>query len=301
MARIKLRTPGKINWTLEVLGKREDGYHDVRMLMQSVSLFDYIGLSSKKEGISIVSNSKDIPLDQANIAYKAADLLLSHCNIRAGVKIDIEKHIPIAAGMAGGSTDAAAVLVGLNKLWSLGLSLNELEVLGKEIGADVPFCIRGGTALAEGIGDRLSQLPPIKDVWLLLVKPPFSLSTARVYGGIDMDKVDKNINAMAVYDQLTSGSFKGSRLVGLANDLEGVSIGLYPEIQEIKRDLIGYGACASMMTGSGPTVYGVFANKEKATEAMAKMKGRYSQVYLARTWDRGPEIISLEGGVFDQD
>ena len=116
-----------------------------------------------------------------------------------------------------------------------------------------------------------------------------------------MDKVDKNINAMAVYDQLTSGSFKGSGLVGLANDLEGVSIGLYPEIQEIKRDLIGYGACASMMTGSGPTVYGVFANKEKATEAMAKMKGRYSQVYLARTWDRGTEIISLEGGVFDQD
>ena len=157
MARIKLRTPGKINWTLEVLGKREDGYHDVRMLMQSVSLFDYIGLSSKKEGISIVSNSKDIPLDQANIAYKAADLLLSHCNIRAGVKIDIEKHIPLAAGMAGGSTDAAAVLVGLNKLWSLGLSLNELEVLGEEIGADVPFCIRGGTALAEGIGDRLSH------------------------------------------------------------------------------------------------------------------------------------------------
>ncbi len=294
MRQISLRAPGKINWTLDVTGRRPDGYHEVRMLMQSVDLFDEITIVPGGADITLVSDFEGMPLDERNTAWKAAALLMDMARITGGVEIHIKKGIPMAAGMAGGSADAAAVLVGLNELWGLGLTLSELETAGLRIGADVPFCIAGGTALAEGIGEMLTRLEPIEGVWLVLVKPPFGVSTTEVYKAFEMDKNNKYNDTGDIYLKLKARDFKGLAATGLYNALEQVTISMHPEIDAIKQELLSLGAAVSLMTGSGPAVYGVFEDKEAARLAEEHMKKTYTQTYLARTRGRGVELI--EGG-----
>ncbi len=296
MAKIKLKAPGKINWTLDVLGKRPDGYHQVEMLMQSIDLWDEVILSDchdENHTIHIRGNSDRMPLDESNLAVKAARLIMNNFGITSGLEIEIIKNIPMEAGLAGGSTDAAAVLAGLNALWQLGISTSELAELGTKLGADVPFCITGGTAVARGIGEEIQSLPPLKGIWLVLVKPPFGMSTVAAYQGLDLKSKKTNPDWKLVYELLQSG--KLSELNGnLGNALESVTKAHHPEIGRLKDCMIQAGAFASSMTGSGPTVFGVFSKSADAHEAAEKFKLKYEQVYTVPTLNKGVEII--EGG-----
>ncbi|HHY81789.1 MAG TPA: 4-(cytidine 5'-diphospho)-2-C-methyl-D-erythritol kinase [Clostridiales bacterium] len=293
MGKVVLKAPGKINWTLDVMEKRPDGYHEVEMLMQSISLWDDVVLTECSEGVKVTGNTEEMPLNENNLAAKAARLIINKFGIEKGVHIDINKRIPIAAGLAGGSTNAAAVLVGLNVLWDLKLPVSRLAELGVELGADVPFCIYGGTAEARGIGEKLTHLPPIEGIWLVLVKPPFGISTAWAYRELKIDKVVSHPDIKMAYTVLRSGEWEElSRYLG--NVLESVARGSYPEINDIKEALLKAGAKASMMTGSGPTVYGIFQNKADAMKAADEIKKSYSQVHVVSTRTRGVEIA--EGG-----
>jgi len=295
MRQIKLRAPGKINWTLDVKGRREDGYHEVEMLMQSIGLWDDITLTESVEGIRIrlVGGIPGMPLDDNNIAVKAARLIMHHCRITAGLDISIHKKLPLAAGLAGGSTDGAAVLVGLNALWDLGLSREELEALAVKLGADVPFCIRGGTSLARGIGEKLTSLPALEGIPLVLIKLPFNVSTASVYGALTLEGISKRPDWEGVYRGLSEGDFS-SLSKDMVNVLEPVTGARYPGIKKVEQDLMEAGAEAAMMTGSGPTVFGVFREQRTAWQASQVMNKLYDQVYLVKTLNRGVEII--EGG-----
>ena len=284
---IKVRAPGKINLALDVLRKREDGYHDVRMIMQSVGLYDNIeiaNLGQSKTGrpeIDIECNLRYLPNNENNLAYKAALLLMEEFYISAHIVIKIKKMIPVAAGMAGGSADAAAVLKGVNKLFGLHLTNEELKKRGVTLGADIPYCIDGGTALSEGIGEILTPLPPMPQCIILLVKPPINVSTKLVYGNLDAANntyhpdIDGMIEAIEAGDLLAMTKKMG-------NVLATVTEAEYPIITEIKDKMIEMGALGSMMSGSGPTVFGIFDNREAAKAAYAFFKesdlGR--QVYL---------------------
>jgi 4-diphosphocytidyl-2-C-methyl-D-erythritol kinase len=298
MRRIKLKAPGKINWTLDVTGKRGDGYHEVEMLMQSIGLWDEVTLTERSSGISITGNWDEMPLDDRNIAVKAAKLIRDHCNINSGVHIDIRKEIPVAAGLAGGSTNASAVLIGLNALWSLGLSGQQLEEIGVQLGADVPFCLRGGTAVARGIGEKLTSLEPLKGIWLILIKPSFGVSTASVYGGLKLDSIPVHPNWQKVYSSLQSEDF-GSLQQDMVNVLEMVTAAQYPEIHGIRQSVLEAGAVAARMTGSGPTVFGVFHEQQHACSALHKLKKLFPKAYLVETLGKGVEII--EGGSHEAD
>jgi len=291
MRQISLRAPGKINWTLDIMGRRPDGYHEVRMLMQSVDLYDEITIMAGGTGITVVSDFEGMPLDERNTAWKAAALLMDMAGASEGVKISINKRIPMAAGMAGGSADAAGVLVGLNELWGLGLNVSQLEAIGLEVGADVPFCIAGGTAIAEGIGEMLTRLEPIEGIWLVVVKPPFGVSTAEVYKAFRMDKNNRHNDTEDIYQKLKAGDFKGLAATGLSNALEQVTVSMHPEIAAIKEELLSLGAAVSLMTGSGPAVYGVFEDQAAARFAQDHMKKTYFQTYLTRTRGKGIELI----------
>ena len=311
MAKIKLKAPGKINWTLDVIGKLPDGYHQVEMLMQSIDLWDEVILSDCPDKshkshdspnnpgylgypkIRIIGNSDKMPLDESNLAVKAAMLIMNRFEITSGLEIEIIKNIPMEAGLAGGSTDAAAVLVGLNTLWQLGLSTLELAELGTKLGADVPFCITGGTAVARGIGEELQPLSPLKGIWLVLVKPPFGMSTAAAYQGLDLKLKKAHPDWKLAYESLQAGRLSDLHN-NLANALESVTKAHHPELGELKDYMIQAGAFASSMTGSGPTVFGVFSNSADAHEAAKKFKLQYEQVYTVSTLDKGVEII--EGG-----
>ena len=311
MAEIKLKAPGKINWTLDVIGKRPDGYHLVEMLMQSIDLWDEVVLrdsldksytnqechynprSPMNPEIYIRGNSDKMPLDESNLAVKAARLIISCFEISTELEIEIVKNIPMEAGLAGGSTDAAAVLVGLNELWQLGLSKSDLIELGTKLGADVPFCISGGTAVARGIGEELQPLSPLKGIWLVLVKPPFGMSTVAAYQAFDLKSKKTHPDWKLVYKLLQAGQLDELHQ-NLVNALESVTKGHHPEIVTIKDYMIQSGASASSMTGSGPTVFGVFSNSADANKAAEKFKLKYEQVYTVSTLDKGVEII--EGG-----
>ena len=293
MTTMKLRAHGKINWTLDIKGKRPDGYHEVEMLMQSIGLWDEIVLTPCSQGIYLKSNSSEMPLDETNLAAKAAKLLMDRFDIASGIQIEIQKNIPIVAGLAGGSADAAAVLTGLNVLWNLALSLADLSKLGAKLGADVPFCMIGGTAVARGIGDKLQPLSALKDIWLVLVKPPYGMSTAAAYQGFRLEAVKVNPDWERAYEVLQTGDFQGLQ-PSLGNVLESVTEARYPEIGTIKKTLIREGAAAALMTGSGPTVFGVFSDVEEAKKAAENLKTQYAQVFTVPTHHTGVEI--LEGG-----
>lgn len=272
MDKMRLKALGKINLGLDVLGRRENGYHDVRMVMQTVYLYDQICIEKMKEpGIEIKTNLYYLPVNENNLVYKAAKLLMEEFGIEEGVKIDLEKHIPVAAGMAGGSSDAAAVLFGVNRMFDLGLSREGLMERGVAIGADVPYCVMRGTVLAEGIGEMLTPLPPMPRCAVLLAKPPVAVSTKLVYEKLDSREIVMHPNIDGIIDGLKSGSL--SQVAShMGNVLEDVTVSEYPVIEKIKNAMKEEGAMNAMMSGSGPTVFGLFDDKRKARVAMQKIK-----------------------------
>lgn len=279
---MRLQAFAKINLGLDVLGKREDGYHEVRMIMQTIRMYDQLDMRKSVEpGIHLTTNKKYIPVDENNLVWRAAKLMMDTCGIIEGVSIHLHKVIPVAAGMAGGSSDAAATLVGMNRLFHCGLSKEKLMELGVQIGADVPYCMLRGTALAEGIGEKLTVLPPMPDCWILIGKPGISVSTKYVYTTLDLntDTVHPDIDGMK--KALEDGNLYGIT-ERMGNVLQDVTIPAYPEVERIKEQMKTLGAVNAMMSGSGPTVFGIFDNEEKAQEACQKLResGSCQQVFL---------------------
>ena len=291
MNSIQLKSRAKINLSIDVLGKREDGYHLVEMIMQTIDLFDKIKIFSLKEDTIIIeSNSLDIPLDSTNIVYKAADLIKKQYNIKEGVKIIIEKNIPIAAGMAGGSSNAAAVLVGLNQLWQLKLSENKLKELGLKLGADVPFCIGGQTALAENIGEKLTKIDGLSEnIFILVCKPELFVSTKEIYEEIDSKIIEKRPNNKLLIQLLKENKIQ-QIADNMYNVLEAVTRERYPVIEEIEKIMMENDALGSMMSGSGPTVFGLYRNREDAENCKNKLLKKFSQVYIVKSHNKGVEI-----------
>lgn len=291
-----LKAYGKINLGLDVVRRREDGYHEVRMIMQTVGVYDKIDLRRSREpGIRIETNLYYLPNNENNLAYKAAKLLMDEFQIKEGLDINIKKFIPVAAGMAGGSADAAAVLFGVNKMFSMGLSMEGLMKRGVRLGADVPYCLMRGTALSEGIGEILTPLPPMPQCQILIAKPPISVSTKFVYENLnlnglapeahpDIDKIKKAISKEDFYGVAEN----------MGNILETVTIQAHPVIREIKAQMMEFGAVNALMSGSGPTVFGLFASPQAAGRAYEEM--RYGsgerlakQVYLTSFYNRKTE------------
>ena len=279
---MRLQAFAKINLGLDVLGKREDGYHEVRMIMQTIRMYDQLDMRKSVEpGIHLTTNKKYIPVDENNLVWRAAKLMMDTCGIIEGVSIHLHKVIPVAAGMAGGSSDAAATLVGMNRLFHCGLSKEKLMELGVQIGADVPYCVLRGTALAEGIGEKLTVLPPMPDCWILIGKPGISVSTKYVYTTLDLntDTVHPDIDGMK--KALEDGNLYGIT-ERMGNVLQDVTIPAYPEGERIKEQMKTLGAVNAMMSGSGPTVFGIFDSEEKAQKACQKLResGSCQQVFL---------------------
>ncbi len=273
----------KINLGLDVLGKRADGYHEVRMVMQSISLADTVVLE-EHSGLSVLTGLSDLPGDASNLAYKAAMLMAQRFGRKPDVKITLDKKIFMAAGLAGGSADAAAVLRGLNRMWQLGLEIKELERLAAEIGSDVPFCIAGGTALAEGRGEVLTPLPEPEETALVLAKPKIAVSTAWVYGEYDALENPPRPDIDALLAALNSKA--GLPLPGMGNALEGVTCKRYPEVTEIKNKLLQCGAEYALMSGSGPTVFAVAANRQKAQKIIDALQAPELETAVAATVKR---------------
>lgn len=291
MNSIELKSRAKINLSIDVLGKRQDGYHLVEMIMQTIDLFDIIKIFSLNEDKIIVSsNSSDIPTDKSNIVYKAASLIKDEFNIKKGVEIYIEKHIPIAAGMAGGSSNAAAVLVGLNKLWNLNLSEDKLRELGLQLGADVPFCIKGEASLAENIGEKLTSIDGLsEDVFILVCKPELFVSTKEIYECIDAKVIDKRPDNKLLIKLLKENDIK-LLSENMYNVLEEVTKEKYPIIAEIENIMINNNALGAMMSGSGPTVFGLYDNKNDAEQCKKVLLENFKQVYLVKSHKKGVEI-----------
>ncbi len=272
----------KINLTLDVLGRLENGYHEVKMIMQSLNLFDLIILDKQARGIKISTNCKFLPNNSKNIAYKAADLFFRETGISGGVKILIHKNIPIAAGLAGGSGNAAAVLCALNLLYNAELSKEKLLSLALSLGADVPYCILGGTYLAEGIGEKLTGLSPLPDMPVVLVKPPVNISTAEIYHKIDTAQNLAHPDTAAAISAIESGDMP-MLFKNLSNIMETVTSADCPEIMSIKEQMLSLGAYCSIMSGSGPTVFGIFPDNSSAKKACDVFSQKYTEVFLTHT------------------
>lgn len=264
----------KINLGLDVLRRREDGYHEVKMVMQTISLHDVLTFEETEQaGIVLVTNDRpELPEDaQDNLVYKAANLVRETFGIDQGVRITLEKNIPIAAGMAGGSTDAAAVFHGLNELWGLSMSTERMQELAVRLGADIPYCIMGGTALSEGIGEKLTPLPSPPDAVVLIAKPQISVSTKYVYENLHADQLRQHPDIDGMVAAIREGSLLGIT-ERMENVLETVTQTAYPVIGQIKELMRKEGAMNSLMSGSGPTVFGIFDNKEKAEAAGQRIR-----------------------------
>ncbi|MGI6071780.1 MAG: 4-(cytidine 5'-diphospho)-2-C-methyl-D-erythritol kinase [Lachnospiraceae bacterium] len=266
---VRLIAYGKINIGLDVIGRRNDGYHSVRMIMQTVDICDYVTVAKKRSGITVGCDDPLVPGLEDNIAWKAAKLITDKYGLREGVNIFIEKNIPVAAGMAGGSTDAAAVITGMNRLFGLNMSREEQDEIAMKIGADVPFCLRRGTYLAEGLGEKLTALKDMPEAGILVVTPPFEISTKEVYAALDsIDNPERpDIDGMCEAIGRNSLTLIAERM---GNILEQVTGRMHPIIGEIKREMINAGAMVSMMTGSGPTIFGLFESNETAAEAVSR-------------------------------
>lgn len=284
---LKIKAPAKINLTLDVTGRRPNGYHDLQMIMQTIDLYDELTITQIPEEEILLSMNKELPdkiPPEKNLVWKAANLIKNHCNIPGGFSIYLEKNIPAAAGLAGGSSDCAATLLGINKLCGLSLSLEELCQLGVSLGADVPFCIRKGTMLSEGIGEILTPLPPLTPLWVLLIKPDISVSTAYVYTHLDLEGLTNHPNTQQMLDCISRKDDVGLAK-GLANVLETVTIPEYPILAELKQFFLTEGAIGSLMSGSGPTTYGLFQDEILARMALKKAQKSYPDydVILCRT------------------
>nr|WP_223596395.1 4-(cytidine 5'-diphospho)-2-C-methyl-D-erythritol kinase [Neobacillus bataviensis] len=281
LLKLLVKAPAKINLALDVLHKRSDGYHEVEMIMTTIDLADRVELTLlNQDQIHIVSHNRYVPDDQRNLAYQAAQLLKNRFQVKKGVMIAIEKTIPVAAGLAGGSSDAAATLRGLNKLWDLGLSLGELAELGSEIGSDVSFCVYGGTALAKGRGEMITELPPPPTCWVILAKPFIGVSTAEVYRRLDINRMSHpDIEQMV--EAINSRDYqKVCQNVG--NVLEDVTLNLHPEVAQIKEQMKRFGADAVLMSGSGPTVFGIVQHDSRMHRIYNGLRGFCDQVFAVR-------------------
>ena len=279
--RVLEKAPAKINLSLDVLRKRVDGFHEVRMIMTTIDLADRVELVDiPSNEIRIVSHNRFVPDDQRNLAYQAAKLLKDRFNIEKGVSISITKTIPVAAGLAGGSSDAAATLRGLNKLWKLGLTLDDLAKLGAEIGSDVSFCVYGGTAIATGRGEIIQQIDPPPHCWVVLAKPTIGVSTADVYRNLNLQTVqhpdvDGMINALHTNNYESICSLMG-------NVLEDVTLRMHPEVANIKEQMKRFGADAVLMSGSGPTVFGLVQYESRLPRVYNGLRGFCDQVFAVR-------------------
>ena len=272
----------KVNLTLDVLGRLENGYHEVRMVMQPLNLFDLILVKKASAGIIIKTNNPVLPCDNKNIAYKAAELFFEETEIRGGVSINIKKNIPIAAGLAGGSGNAAAVLCSLNLLYNAELTDEKLLEMGLKLGADVPYCIKNVTSLAEGIGEKLTTLSQIPGVPVVLVTPPVSISTAEIYKRIDSAENPASIDTDGMISAIKDSDIKkiGDKLL---NVMEIVTIKDCPEIADIKEKMLKFGALGSVMSGSGPSVFGIFPDNKSAKQAADYFGMKYENTFLTHT------------------
>ncbi|ACD53283.1 UNVERIFIED_ORG: 4-diphosphocytidyl-2C-methyl-D-erythritol kinase [Clostridium botulinum] len=277
-----IKAYAKINISLDVIGKRDDGYHLLKMIMQNIDLYDIVQVEKIPNGIKLKCNKPYVPTDERNLAYKAAKLFKETYNIKSGIYINIEKNIPVSAGLAGGSTDAAAVLKIMNKMFNINVTQSELMNLGLKLGADVPYCICGGTALCEGIGEKVTKLKPFRDKILVVVKPPFGVSTKEVYKAFDLSKVifHPKTNELISNIEKNNIEFISNNMKNL---LENVTLGRYKIISTIKEEINICGALGSMMSGSGPTVFGFFDDMLKAQKCYEKMKEKYVDVFITRT------------------
>lgn len=284
---ISLKALAKINLGLDVVRRREDGYHEVRMIMQTIHLYDRLKITKMKTpGIEIHSNLPFLPVNENNLVYKAGKLLMDEFGIREGVRVDLLKRIPVAAGMAGGSSDAAAMLYGMNQLFGLKLSRQALMERGVTIGADVPYCLMRGTALAEGIGEKLKQLPPMVKCPVLIAKPQISVSTKFVYQNLKLDEHTVHPDIDRLIQDIRNKDLQATAR-DMGNVLETVTIPNYPVIAQIKEQMMHSGAVNSMMSGSGPTVFGLFENEKQAKKAYDDMKqtGLAKQLYLTSIYN----------------
>lgn len=273
---------GKINLSLDVIGKREDGYHLLEMIMQTVDLYDTLTLTKIPNGIDISCSKPYLPTNEKNIAYKAAELFINTYSIKGGVKINIEKNIPISAGMAGGSSNAAGVLKGLRTLYNVPASDKDLEKLSLLLGADVPFCINGGTVLCSGIGEKMTPLKPFNNIPIVIVKPNFGVSTIDVYKSFNLSKVNTHVNTYDLIRAMNNMDLKGVKN-NMRNLLENVTLNKHKILKSIKNDMINNGAIASMMSGSGPTIFGICEDSLSAQRLYDFFKGKFNDVYITRT------------------
>ena len=272
MERISINAMAKINLGLDVLRRRENGYHDVKMIMQTVNIYDTLDFVKLQESkIVVKTDAMELPTDENNLIYKAAKLLFEKCGVIEGVEITLTKRIPIAAGMAGGSTDAAAALVGINALFDLKLSMDELKEIGVKIGADVPYCIEGGTALSEGIGEILTKLPDVPDCFVVVAKPEISVSTKYVYENLHANELKYHPDIDGMVKAIRENDLDGV-CKRMENVLETVTETKYPVISELKKLLKDAGAENSLMSGSGPTVFAIFKEEEIANRALEAVK-----------------------------
>lgn len=281
---IVLKSYGKINLGLDVLRRREDGYHEVRMIMQTVGLYDVLTMKKRKDDkIEMTCNLSFLPTDERNLVYKAVKLIKDKYHIKDGVEINLSKRIPVAAGMAGGSSNCAAALKGMNQLFDLGLSIDELCEIGVTLGADVPYCIWGGTALSEGIGEKLSRVDAMPDCYILIAKPGISVSTAFVYKNLDLPALLKHPDIDGMLECLKEKDLTGI-CDRLENVLETVTIKEYPIIEKVKKHLMDQGAKGALMSGSGPTIFAIFEDKKTADDAMESLRSieDIKQAYVVR-------------------
>lgn len=276
-----MKAPAKINLSLDVLHKRSDGYHEVNMVMTTIDLADRVELTDLySDTIQIISHNRFVPDDERNLAYQAAKLLKEKLGVRRGVAISITKHVPVAAGLAGGSSDAAATLRGLNKLWGLGLSLDELAEIGAEIGSDVPFCVYGGTAVARGRGEKIEHIPAPPPCWVILAKPTIGVSTADVYRNLQLQSVHHpDVDGMVA--AIKEKNYE--KICALAgNVLESVTLNMHPEVAQIKEQMKRFGADVSLMSGSGPTVFGLVQHDSRLQRVYNGLRGFCEHVYAVR-------------------
>ena len=272
MERIERNAYAKINLGLDVLRRREDGYHEVKMIMQTVGIFDTLTFTKSEEpGVLLKTDREDLSAGEDNLICRAAKMLFEKAHVTQGVEIYLQKRIPVAAGMAGGSTDAAATFLGLNELFSLNYSLEDLQALAVNLGADIPYCLMGGTALSEGIGEVLSRLPAPPQCVLLIAKPDINVSTKFVYENLHADTLTHHPDIDGMVSAIRAGSLKGIT-DRLGNVLETVTVKEYPVIEKIKELMKAAGAEGALMSGSGPTVFGIFINEESAHTAAGQIK-----------------------------
>lgn len=289
MERMQLKALAKINLGLDVLRKREDGYHEVRMIMQNVHIYDQLLMEKQEqEGIRVKTNLYYLPANENNLVYKAAKLLMDEFEIPGGISLNLKKYIPVAAGMAGGSSDAAAVLFGMNRMYDLGLSPEQLMERGVKLGADVPYCIMRGTALSEGIGEILTPLAPMPPCYILVAKPGISVSTKFVYENLHANELEYHPDIDGMIQALEQQDLEAlTACMREGNVLETVTVPACPVIQKIKDAMLHHGALVSLMSGSGPTVFGIFSSRQAAKKVYGILKRGHlaKQVFLTTPYN----------------